>query len=151
MIKTKKLFFLIFLILIVSLQISLASEIVVKVDGQEVDFDVPPAIREGWVFVPLRGVFEKMGAVVHYDSSDKTVLVQKQKTVIHLKSGSNRAYVNDNSIFLFIPPYEFKGRTMVPLRFITEALGCQVLWQPYSKTVLIDTKVSTTPQLPSGD
>ncbi len=114
-------------------------EIRVWVDGKEVKFDVPPQIRGGWVFVPLRGVFEAMGAQIYYSHTTRTVTAIKGTKRVHLQIGGNIAQVDGQSVVLFITPFEERGRTLVPLRFLSESLGCEVEWHPPTRRVNIYT------------
>jgi len=66
----------------------------VFVDNQPIYFDTPPVMASGRVLVPLRGVFERLGAGVAWDASSQTVLAQRGDTSISLRIGSTQAMVN---------------------------------------------------------
>ncbi len=112
-----------------------ASPITVVVNGQQVQFDQPPIERAGRVFVPLRGVFEKLGASVVYDNG--LINATGNNTTIQVRIGSTTAQVNGNPEKLDVAPFIVGTRTYVPLRFISEALGATVNYNDSSRTVSI--------------
>jgi len=108
----------------------------VVVDGQRVHFgDMQPREINGRVMVPLRGVFEKMGAHVDWDPSTETVTAFKQGARVRIAIGQLDAAVNGQSIRMDVPAKLMDGVTMVPLRFISEALGAYVGWDQVGKEV----------------
>jgi copper amine oxidase-like protein len=109
----------------------------VFVDGQPVAFDVPPQIDNGRVLVPLRGVFEHMGATVAWDDRTQTVLAQRGATGVSLVIGNTQAMVNGRPVAMEVPAMLVGGRTMVPLRFVSQALGAVVNWDAATSTVAI--------------
>lgn len=119
----------------------------VLVDGGVVQFDQAPVITKGRVLVPLRGVFERLGATVAWASALQTVLAQHGATRVALRTGSTRASVNEQPQFLDVPAVLVGGRTMVPLRIVSQALGADVLWDAATSTVRItsQTAVKVTP------
>lgn len=109
----------------------------VFVDGAPVAFDQPPVIMNGRVLVPLRGVFERLGATVTWDPASQTVLAQSGATSVSLRIGSPQAFVNGQPQMLDVPAMLIGGRTLVPLRFVSQALGAGVTWNAASSTVQI--------------
>lgn len=109
----------------------------VYVDGHRVAFDQPPAIGNGRVLVPLRGVFERLGATVSWDPASQTVLAKRGAANVSLKISSPQAFVNGQAQFLDVPAMLIGGRTLVPLRFVSRALGAVVAWDPATTTVQI--------------
>ncbi len=109
----------------------------VFVDGQLTTFDVPPVIASGRVLVPLRGVFHRLGAVVTWDPATQMVLAARGDTSITLRIGDTQAHINGEPTLMDVPAILVDGRTMVPLRFISQALGSQVSWDAASTTVQI--------------
>ncbi len=99
----------------------------VALDGQAVSFDVQPFIKSGRVMVPVRAISEALGAVVRYDDSTMTVTITKGSNVIILIVGSSVAE-DGNPIMLDVPAEVVDGRIFVPIRFVAEAMGCQVDW-----------------------
>ncbi len=120
----------------------------VLVDGQFVAFDQPPIISGSRVLVPLRGVFEKMGAIVAWDGTTQTVIAVRGDTTVRLQIGQRIAYVNDQTLQLDVPAMLVNSRTLVPLRFISESLGAKVDWQDASRTVFVWTSSQAGPPPP---
>ncbi len=115
--------------------------IVVTVDGESIDFGKrQPIMLGGRVMVPMRGVFEKIGAVVDWTAADQTVIANGGGKSVSLQIGSHEAQLGDTHTTLDQPPVLVGGRTMVPLRFLSEAMGAHVEWDPVSGTVRIKTK-----------
>jgi len=110
------------------------------IDGQMVNFpDTQPVMINSRVMVPLRGAFEHMNAVVTWDESAQAVHTTLGKDEIHLPIGSYSAMVNGKPMGLDSPARIYDGRTMVPLRFRSEALHASVEWLAPSRTVEITT------------
>jgi len=114
----------------------LSSALKVTLDGRELNFDVLPIIENGRTLVPLRTIFEALGAEVSWNEETQTVTAKKGSTEIQLIIGGE-AYKNGQLIPLDVPAKSFKGRTLVPLRFVSEALGYQVNWSNETQTASI--------------
>ncbi len=104
--------------------------------------DIPPIIIEGRTLLPIRWVAEPLGAEVEWDGNERKVTVTLKNTKIELWIGKNIARVNgvDTPIDPDNPkvvPIIINGRTMLPVRFVAENLGCKVDWDPDTKTVTI--------------
>lgn len=125
----------------------------VNVNGSPIQFSgTGPAEIQGSVLVPLRGVFEALGATVDYDSATRTITANKGTTDIVLQVASTIASVNGQTEMLSQPARTIGGSTMVPLRFVAQALGEEVDWDAPSNTVEIRTPeqhLATLPQ-PTG-
>ncbi len=94
---------------------------------------------KGSTLVPMRGIFEALGASVHFDKATQTVYGQKGATAIILPVGALTATVNGQPQSLPLPAQLINGTTLVPLRFISESLGASVRWNPALSTVTIQT------------
>lgn len=117
----------------------------VTVDGDVVAFGAQRPVEQfGTVLVPLRGVFEKLGATVAYDGGTKSILAVRGATNVSLKLGSREAQVDGATRTLSVPAQAINGTTLVPLRFVSESLGAQVNWQPTSRTVIVTTTGGAT-------
>jgi copper amine oxidase-like protein len=128
----------------------------VFVDGQPVNFDVPPTVVQGRVLVPLRGIFERLGATVDYNAANQHILAVRGGQTVELTVGSRQAAVNNQPQLLDVPAFTINGRTMVPLRFISEALGAGVQWNAANATILINSgggapTAAAPPVTPSGE
>ncbi len=114
-----------------------ADEIKIVINDKPVTFDQMPVIVDGRTLVPLRGISETLGAEVLYTAATKRVTVTRDGVVVKLKIGSNEAYVDRDMKTLDVPATVISDRTMVPVRFISEAYGSDVKWDGDTKTVII--------------
>lgn len=116
------------------------NEIKVFLDGEQIQFDVQPIIEDDRTLVPLRAIAEKLGLEVKWaypeDITTRVTVVKGNINVI-FTIGSNALIVNDNITFLDTPPIIVGNRTLVPLRAVSEAFDCDVLWDGDTKTVTI--------------
>lgn len=112
-------------------------DIVVTLNGIELAFDQPPIIQNGRTLVPFRAIFEALGATVNWNDATKTVTAQKDNTKIQITIGDNKLYKNGIPIELDVPAQIVNDRTLVPVRAISEAFGCDVSWDGDTKTVYI--------------
>ncbi|GEM_PF-1659504 len=119
---------------------SYGDSIKVIVDGKKITTDVKPEFRQATVFVPLRGVLEEFKAVITFDKKTGTITAKRKKSTVVLVVDSTKAKVNGVTTFMPIPAFIKEGRTLVPLRFISQALGCQVKWEPQYMTVHISSR-----------
>jgi Copper amine oxidase N-terminal domain len=127
-----------------------AAHVRVLVNGSPATLSQPPVVVQGRVLVPLRGVFERLGTTVNWDPVAHTVLAQRGGTTISLQPGSTQVLVNGQPRILDVPPMVIRGQTMVPLRFITQALGAAVTWNAAASTVQINTQRTATAPAPGG-
>lgn len=117
----------------------------VYVDGKPVALENAPApmIRDDRVQVPMRGLFEALGAGIQYLPELRQVVALGSKDVT-LVLDENFAYIDGQPRVLDYPPRVVNGHVMVPARFVSEALGASVLWDADRKTVSIRTDVPNT-------
>jgi hypothetical protein len=114
------------------------AQIRVEVDGQPVRFTAAgPQQVQGRVLVPLRGVLEQLGAYVSWDAGNREVTATRAGTDIRLRIGERTAFVNGRPTMLDVPATIYRGTTMVPLRFMSEALGADVEWVAQQQLVRI--------------
>ncbi|GEM_PF-3490405 len=107
------------------------------VNGVSHTIDAPPVIVSGRTFVPVRVIAQALGGNVSWDSVEKKVTIILKDKTIELRIGNTAATVNGETKTLDVPPYISKGRTMLPLRFIIENLGCEVVWNGPAQTITI--------------
>lgn len=116
------------------------NEVNVVLNGQPVRFDYARPVQiNGHILIPVRGVLEQLGAVVDWDQGTQTVHATRQNLSVDLRLGASVARVNGQSVNLDVPAQYLGGSTMVPLRFMSEALGASVVWVNATRTVNIDT------------
>ena len=113
------------------------SEITVVIDGKNLSFDVPPQNVNGRILVPLRAIFEEMGAAIEFDSNTSTVTARKDGTVVVLTIGSTSPMINGVAVTIDQPGIIVDGRTLAPLRFVAEAFGGNVEWNGESQMASI--------------
>lgn len=123
-------------------------EVQTTLDGRMLNFDQPALMQDGRVMVPLRGIFESLGADVLFDNATRTIKATKGDRVVELALGSREAMINGQMSYLDVPASSIGGRTLVPLRFVSEALGAEVRWSPASRIVALSSsggEVSNAP------
>ena len=96
-----------------------------------------PTIVSGRTMVPLRFIGEAFGATFNYDSIFKIVDINFNGQEIKMQIGKKVAFVNGKSMALDVAPYIVNGRTLVPIRLISEVFGADVSWDGTTKTVTI--------------
>ncbi|HWP98699.1 MAG TPA: VanW family protein [Syntrophomonadaceae bacterium] len=127
-----------------TLRISITEEdkpIQVYHDAQLLKFDTPPFIQNDCLLVPINTIADSMDGQVSWDPSLQTVSFNKGEFNIRFTIGSTRVLLNGQEKVLDIPTQTINDRTMVPLRFVAEALGGIVNWDPISQTAFITTKI----------
>lgn len=114
------------------------SSITIMLNNKKLSFDQPPVIIDGRTLVPLRAIFEAMGASVEWNQDTRTAICRKGSTTIKLTIGSNTLNKNNIPIYLDVPAQIVNNRTMVPIRAIVEAFGATVNWNEKTQTVFIN-------------
>ncbi len=117
-----------------------ATEVKVLVDGKALTMDVKPVLEANRVLVPLRAIFEALGAEVGWDDKTRTVTAARGNNRIQLVIGNTTALKDGARVTLDVPARIIDGRTLVPLRFVSEALGAEVEWRASAATVAITRK-----------
>ncbi|MCG6175832.1 copper amine oxidase N-terminal domain-containing protein [Anoxybacillus sp. LAT_31] len=97
-------------------------------NGKVLQTDTSPIMVNNRILVPFRAIAQSTEANVFWNANTKQVTVQKNKKVIFLTVQSSTATINDQTVTLDAPPIIYKGRTLVPIRFIAEALDANVQW-----------------------
>jgi hypothetical protein len=115
----------------------------VLINGKMQQYEQPPLIDKGHTLVPLRAIFEALGAEIKWDIKTRTATAIKENTEIVISIGQKTAYVNNQPQLLDVNAQIINGHTMVPLRFISQAFGAHVNWRPSTKTVAIKTTIIT--------
>lgn len=114
-----------------------AAAIQIMFNGRYLTLDVPPVIQNGRTLVPFRKLFESLGASVGWNEATQTVTGVKGSTTVSLVIGSDTATVNGKAVKLDVAPTIITGRTLVPIRFVSENLGADVTWVPSKETVVV--------------
>ena len=112
--------------------------ITVLLDGNPITFDVPPVIMNSRTMVPMRAIFEALGASVQWSAQNETVVgLSKADKRVTISIGADVATVNGEPVKIDAPAVIKDGRTLVPLRFISENFDCEVGWDAETYTVSI--------------
>lgn len=110
-------------------------DVAIVVGGQTLDNQDPPIMVDGRVLIPLRKVFNALGATVKYEN--KIIDAQRGKQTVQLSPGQNAAKINGQDTTLDVPPLLVGTVTYVPLRFVATALGDAVVYDPALKTITV--------------
>ena len=135
------------LLLTCGLQTAAANEIGVNLNGKAISFDTAPCLDNGRVLVPMRGILESLGYTVEWQNDTRSVLAKGGETSILMPLGSKAVTVNGKSVSVDAPAKLVSGRTMVPLRFLAEYSGAEVVWDNATKTVTITSEEK--PEIPA--
>lgn len=117
----------------------------VNVNNNAIDFtgDQPPVIVDGRTLVPLRAVFEAIGAEVEWFEDSKRCEISYEGVTAGIQIGSTEVVLGEGaSVLSDVPAQIINGRTMIPLRIISESIGAKVEWDGDTKTVSV-----TTPEI----
>ncbi|MGZ3531675.1 MAG: copper amine oxidase N-terminal domain-containing protein [Vulcanimicrobiaceae bacterium] len=106
-------------------------------------------VRGGTILIPLRSMFEQMGATVSYDPASKTVDVSKAGADVKVTVGKPEVVINGESRPLDVPPEIYQGTVLVPIRVISEGMGAYVQWVPDRKLVVVRYAPATPPPPPT--
>lgn len=112
------------------------------VDGITKELDSPPIIKNGRTLLPIRAIIESLGGTIGWEGTERKVTISLENTNIELWIGKSTARVNGvekpiDSSNASVVPEIISGRTMLPVRFVTENLGAKVDWDGETKTVTI--------------
>lgn len=135
-------FIIFFVLIIASIAFCEDYDVTVKVNGTEVVSDVNPILQNGRTYLPLRAVLNSIGVPnenIHYWEKSNAVEIRHNDTHIFMVINSHEVIINDVMYRIDAPPFETNGRTMVPIRFLSENLNCKVEWDESTFTVNIYT------------
>jgi len=111
----------------------------VTLNGEKMQFDQPPVLDNGRTLVPMRSIFEALGAWVEWNPDTRTVLGWLGDVIVTVQIDNTEMLVNKEPKVLDVPAKIVSDRTMVPVRAISESFGCDVKWDAENKTVIITT------------
>lgn len=140
--QKKKLFIMLTMVcmlLINAIPVLANSEISVYINDNRLEFDVPPQIINDRTMVPMRKIFESLGAVVTWDEPSRTATGKKGDVVVNVSIDSKILFKNGVPKTLDVAPALIDGRTLVPVRAIAESFDCSVDWIAETRTVQITT------------
>lgn len=118
--------------------VSAADEgIKVYLEGNKINFDVQPQTINDRTMVPIRAIFEAMGANVTWDDATQTAISTKDNTTVKMTLNSTTEYINNIAYEMDVTPVIIDGRTLAPARYVAEAFGYYVNWDSMTQSVLI--------------
>ena len=115
-----------------------ASDIYVQFQDKILGFETPPVIEDGSTLVPMRFLFEQMGADVEWNQETQTATATLDNTAVTFAIDDTNAEVNNTPATMDVPARLINGKTMVPLRFLSEEMGFEVTWDAESRTAIIE-------------
>lgn len=145
----KILYFLLTLILMMPVSVAGAAtlnpdpNVSVFLNGQKLSFDINPIQAQGTTLVQFTTIFKALGLQYSWDQETKTVYGFNNDLQIRLMLNDPIANVNGYNIKLHAAPIAYQGKTLVPLRFVSEATGMKVTWKASSKTITIESDQSS--------
>ncbi len=97
----------------------------------------PKVVGEGHTMIPLRGVFDQMGARLRYDGNTREVTIETEDKTVVLKLNTKEAEINGEQVRMSSEVFTENGRTLLPLRFVGEQLGYKVKWMGEEKKIIV--------------
>ena len=118
-----------------------AEEIHLEINGREpADLPMPPILLNNYTLVPAREVFENLGADVEWMSASRQVYIYHENTTVVIDIDSTAALVNDEEREMDIPAKIINSKTMIPLRFVSQAINKEVGWDNSTRTASVRDK-----------
>lgn len=146
--KFKILLFIIISAAVIGLSsVSYADDINLTVNGANISSSTPPQIIDGRTMVPVRAIFEAVGAEVDFDASTKTITGEKDNTTVVMQIGSKKLIINNDAYEMDTSPVIVDGSTLAPARYVAESFGFEVAWDSDTKTVSIEKEVELSTSL----
>ncbi len=131
------------LVMLITLSINVSAgdkPVTVYLDGNQLEFDVNPIIDNGRTLVPMRKIFESLGATVDWIDETRTAIAVKGDIKIEISIGKYEMFINSKSVPLDVPAQLIDGRTLVPARAVSEGLKAKVDWNEDLWRVIITSK-----------
>lgn len=101
------------------------------------DGKVAPVIYNNRTLIPARAVIESLGGTVTWNEHTKDIYLTLNENEVKLTLGSTQAYINGSLKYLDVPATSINGRTMIPIKFVMDNFGADVIWNSNSRTVTI--------------
>lgn len=120
------------------------NEVKVYLDGTQLQFEQPPVIQDGRTLVPMRAIFEALGADVDWQGETQYIVATSSSKgqMIEMHINNNIITHNGVDITLDVAPQLINGYTMIPLRVVSECMDANVEWDGNTKTVYVTNKNS---------
>ncbi len=126
-----------------TLKLTIGKKELVVNNTKKVTLDVAPIIKNNRTLVPVRFIVESLGGTVQWDPKERKVTIKLGDTTVELWINNPKAKVNGKTVWIDPNNHDVKpiimepGRTMIPLRFVLEALGANISWDNATKTITI--------------
>lgn len=116
-----------------------AYDVKILVDGKVLECAQPPVIRDGTTLVPMRDVFEGLGASVEWNGDTRSASGTYNNTKLTVYADNGKILKNGEELKLTATPIIVNDRLLIPLRAVAEAFGYSVMWRGEDYTVSIST------------
>ena len=130
--------------MLVPFSVSAQSQIKVLIEGTEIIFDQPPVIISDRTMVPVRAIYEALGADVSWDASTRTASGEKNGIIVSFTIDEPKVSINYNKKEIDAPAVIVNDRTLVPVRALAEGFGVLVDWDAETRTVTLTNNDTTT-------
>lgn len=110
----------------------------IKVNGKEIKFDAAPVIVDDRTLVPVRAIFEALGASVDWNAQTRTAKAVGRGKTVEITIDEMTFKKNGEAVALDVPAQIISDRTFVPARAVAEAFDCKVTWDGATRTVIIE-------------
>lgn len=109
----------------------------VTLNGELLGFEEMPVREDDRLLVPMRFLFEKMGAEVEWDQATQTATVLQENDAVAFQINNRSATVNSQAQTMDVPARLINDKTMIPIRFLSENLGYTVEWDEETNMAII--------------
>jgi hypothetical protein len=108
-----------------------------KIDGKVTALDAAPFIISGRTVVPVRFISEAFGAQIEWLNPTQTIIIRYNDLMITMQIGNKTVFINGKASLLDAAPIIRNSRTFVPLRFLSEAFGCEIKWDSVTQEIIL--------------
>lgn len=112
---------------------------IIKLNGADKQIDSPPVFVNGRTFVPIRALVENIGGIIGYNPDTEEITINYKNMTLVMQIGNTMATLNSTPVEMDVAPYiSAEGRTMIPLRFVSENFGLNVIWHDNNQSIEIN-------------
>jgi hypothetical protein len=129
---------------------SVTDSITITVDGRSLTLDQPPVVENGLLLVPLRDIYEALGAELDWDQATGTITATSGADVVIMQIGNHIMTKNGSDATLNVPPRIVNSRTLVPLRAVTGVFDVKVVWDGEHRNAAIINNDETSDRFSFG-
>lgn len=121
-----------------AVSVSASSQVEIYINGEKLNTQYEPVIENDTTLVPMRDIFEALGAKIEWIESEKAVMAYDGVNVLKLTVGADTMLLNNNEVELNLPAKIINDKTYVPLRAVSESLNADVVWEEETRSVKIE-------------